>query len=157
MSIGEKIKAVRIKNGLTQKELGALLNVSPAMIGQYESGKRNPKIDTLQKIAEQLGVSTTELIDLPTLTLKQATDLSDKLINEKMHLIDIAQQGDIPSPYHKDRELIEIAINYLNDLNIDGKCDVLQFAEYLVEKHTHDNDSDMEFRAILELIPKKEQ
>lgn len=50
MSIGEKIKTARKKAGLTQKELGEKLGVSAAMIAQYETGKRTPKISTIEKI-----------------------------------------------------------------------------------------------------------
>ena len=50
MDIGEKIKAARKSAGLTQKELGEKLGVSAAMIAQYETGKRTPKISTIEKI-----------------------------------------------------------------------------------------------------------
>ena len=54
MEIGERIKLSRKKAGLTQKELGELLNVSAAMIAQYENNLRNPKFETLDKIANAL-------------------------------------------------------------------------------------------------------
>ena len=57
MTIGEKIKIIRKKNRLTQKELGDKLGVSYQMIAQYENGKRNPKIETVQKIADALDMS----------------------------------------------------------------------------------------------------
>lgn len=61
LSIGEKIKTARKKAGLTQKELGEKLGVSAAMIAQYETGKRTPKIETIQKIAGAVGVSADEI------------------------------------------------------------------------------------------------
>ena len=57
MNVGDTIKAVRNEKGITQVELGRRLDVSGAMIAQYESGKRNPKADTLRKIAEALDVA----------------------------------------------------------------------------------------------------
>lgn len=54
MSFADNLKAARKKVGLTQKELGEKLNIPYQQIGQYETGKRRPKSDTLSKIAEAL-------------------------------------------------------------------------------------------------------
>lgn len=60
--IGERIRVTRKEKGLSQKELGKLLGVSGAMIGQYETGQRKPRLDTLQRIASALGVDWLELV-----------------------------------------------------------------------------------------------
>ena len=65
MTTGELIRAARKKAGLTQKELGAKLGVSGAMIAQYETGVRTPKVDTMQRIAEPLSVSWIDLYSVP--------------------------------------------------------------------------------------------
>ena len=57
MEVGKKIKEIRLLRGISQKELSERLGVSSAMISQYESGKRNPKMETLLKIADALGIS----------------------------------------------------------------------------------------------------
>lgn len=57
MTIGEKLRDIRKEKGFTQKELGNMLGITPQMIAQYESGKRKPKLETLQRIAEALGIS----------------------------------------------------------------------------------------------------
>ncbi len=56
MTLGQNIRRYRIEKGLTQKELGKKLDVSQAMIGQYESGSRNPKLATIRKISEALTI-----------------------------------------------------------------------------------------------------
>ena len=56
-TVGERIKAARLEKGLTQKELGSLLGLSVPAISQWETNLRNPKIETLQKIADALGCS----------------------------------------------------------------------------------------------------
>lgn len=61
MRSSEKIKNSRLQAGLTQKELAKRLGTSQQNIAQYESGKRVPKIETLQKIANALNVSVNEL------------------------------------------------------------------------------------------------
>ena len=83
MSTAEKIKEMRKKAGLSQKELGEKLGVSQVMISAYESGIRKPKIETLQKIAAALNVSL-EVLD-PNIVIKTLTDI-EKAIED---LIDI--------------------------------------------------------------------
>lgn len=56
MTTGEKIRSVRKEKGLTQKALGALLGVTQATVGQYETNPNPPKIETLRRIAGALEV-----------------------------------------------------------------------------------------------------
>ena len=60
-NIGDKIRRCRKQKGMTQAELGAKLGVSQALIGQYETGKRKPKIEQLSKLAAALEVNEFEL------------------------------------------------------------------------------------------------
>ncbi len=57
MTVGENIRRIRKERGLTQKQLGELIGVSEAYIRTYESGRRNPKPSTLEKIAKALAVN----------------------------------------------------------------------------------------------------
>lgn len=61
MNIGEQIKKYRKEAGLSQKELGQKLGVSQQHIAQYESGKRIPKLETINKIAGALNVGVRRL------------------------------------------------------------------------------------------------
>lgn len=56
MTTGQRIQQARKKAGLTQKELGEKLGVSVSFIAQYETDKRKPKKETLEKIAGALDV-----------------------------------------------------------------------------------------------------
>lgn len=58
--IGKRIKDFRKAANLTQKQLGERIGVSGAMIGQYETGVRNPKRETVEKISAALGVHITD-------------------------------------------------------------------------------------------------
>ena len=62
MTIGERIKTYRKLAGLTQKQLGELSGTSERTIQQYEGGKRQPRIEQLQKIAPFLKVSAADLL-----------------------------------------------------------------------------------------------
>ena len=56
-SIGENIRRIRIRKGLSQKELAEKAGMSNVLLNNYEHGLRNPKAETLQRIAQALGVS----------------------------------------------------------------------------------------------------
>lgn len=60
-TIGERIKAFRLVRGMTQKELGTRMGVDQSTVRKYESGKLNPKIETVKKIADALGVDMNAL------------------------------------------------------------------------------------------------
>ena len=55
------IKKYRTEKGLTQKRLGELCGIADSNIRKYESGNQNPKIETLQKIADALEIPVTRL------------------------------------------------------------------------------------------------
>ena len=59
--IGSRIKETRLKLGLKQKELAEKIGVSESRISQYENGSQNPRINTLIKLSEALGVSLKSL------------------------------------------------------------------------------------------------
>lgn len=56
MTTGQRIQQARKSAGLSQKQLGDRLGLSASMIGQWENDLRNPKYDTLNRIANALGI-----------------------------------------------------------------------------------------------------
>lgn len=53
MTVGQKIKQLRISKGLTQEELGEMLGVKKAAVQKYESGQvQNLKQSTIKKLCE---------------------------------------------------------------------------------------------------------
>lgn len=57
MTVGENIRRIRQERHLTQRQLGEIVGASEAYIRAYESGRRNPKPASLEKIAEALAVN----------------------------------------------------------------------------------------------------
>ena len=57
MTVGENIRRIRQERGLTLKQLGDMVGVSEAYIRAYESGRRNPKIKSLEALAQALAVN----------------------------------------------------------------------------------------------------
>ena len=62
MNIGKNIKKYRKEAGLTQKKLGELSGTSERTIQQYETGKRQPRLEQLCKVADALNVELDELM-----------------------------------------------------------------------------------------------
>jgi len=56
----DKIKAIRIKNGISQMELSLRSNLSQSFIANLEKGKKQPSVLTLIRIADSLNVNPQE-------------------------------------------------------------------------------------------------
>ena len=52
-----RIKELRQKNNLTLRALGEKINMSSSRLSQYETGKREPRLETWQKLAKCFNVS----------------------------------------------------------------------------------------------------
>ena len=57
-----RIKEIREANGMMQKDLAELVSVSPPYLHDLENNRRGAKPETLQRIADVLGVSVNDLI-----------------------------------------------------------------------------------------------
>lgn len=60
--IGQNIKRIREKKGITQIDLAYECGFEKGNMSRIEAGRTNPTIKTLAKIAEALGVSITDII-----------------------------------------------------------------------------------------------
>lgn len=59
-----RLKELRIKRKITQQDLADHLHVSQNAIYNWENGKRMPKMETVEKLAEALGIPTVQLLGL---------------------------------------------------------------------------------------------
>ena len=62
-TIGKRIKKDRQRAGMTQEKLANLTGIAAPTIRQYESGRLNPKVTTLKKIAAAMSISVGYLQD----------------------------------------------------------------------------------------------
>lgn len=67
-TLGARLRRLREKMGLSQKELALRTGLSPSLIGQIETGRSQPSLATLHLLADVLGVSTCYFVmeDPPT-------------------------------------------------------------------------------------------
>ena len=63
-TIGERIKYLRYKRNLSQKQLANIAGVPETSISHFEIGDREPAIGTLQKLAKALNTSADYLLSM---------------------------------------------------------------------------------------------
>lgn len=105
MSFGEQLQAVRRKNGLTQEEFAAQLNVSRQAVSKWESSRGYPEIEKIIYICNRYGTSM------------------DELFAEEVPTVPAAEQ---PSPaiteaFHDDRTLKKVLSDFSSNLSYGKK------------------------------------
>ena len=76
MNMGERIKQLRIANGLTQEELGKYIGVQKAAIRKYEKGEvKNMKRTSIQILSNLFKVSPSYLMCIDE---KNSSSLNNK-------------------------------------------------------------------------------
>lgn len=83
---GENLKILRNKKGYTQENLAIKINVVRQTVSKWEKGLSVPDADTLQKIAEVLEVSVSELLGAPIVQSESKNEVAQQLarINEQL-------------------------------------------------------------------------
>ena len=115
MTLGNRLRALREKRKLTQKELAEKLNIPNQNISNYERDFRQPDYETLQMLADFFGVTTDYLLGrsgkLPQLTKKDEKDIAKKMesILEEMDS-DTALAFDGEPMDEETKELVRAAI-----------------------------------------------
>ncbi len=102
MLLSKRLKDLRIKNNMTQKELGDKVNVTKVSICCYENGTRCPTLDTLERISEVLAVSISYLIGY---------DNEVKIKNSKQTINLAREEIDFILGLRKEEDLYNLIIN----------------------------------------------
>jgi len=102
MNIGENIKAFRSIKKLSQKEVALTIGIDQAQYSRIESGKVEPTVSSLKKIADALNISVGDFfsdekpVDINSFDadlierLKLMTELDKEDLKSLCHIIDIA-------------------------------------------------------------------
>lgn len=81
MELKDRIKQLRNEYGYSGEELGRLIGVSKAAIGNYESGYRKPRPEQLEALADVFNV------DMDYLMCRTNTKLRVSLEENRMHYL----------------------------------------------------------------------
>lgn len=60
--LSKKLKDLRLRNNLSQKEVAAKLGISPSIVSGYETGERSPSTENLLALAYLYKCSTDYLL-----------------------------------------------------------------------------------------------
>ena len=60
--LGDNLKRIRLEKGISQAEIARSLDVSRGFVSNIESGKRNPTLTTITRLANAVGVTADELL-----------------------------------------------------------------------------------------------
>lgn len=61
--LGSNLKKIRTEKGMSQVDIAKELGVNRGFVSSIESGKRNPTLSTITRIAAALGVETSQLLE----------------------------------------------------------------------------------------------
>ena len=94
-TIGENIKKLREKNGMSQSELAAKIGKSRTAVWQYERGDTIPRMGAIEEMARVFGVKKSAIIENRTEYgfLNLATDDERELIELYRQMSDKAQHA----------------------------------------------------------------
>ncbi|WP_422120211.1 helix-turn-helix domain-containing protein [Limosilactobacillus fermentum] len=65
MNIGERIAQLRKSRSMSQFQLAKTLNIATSTLGMYETNRRKPNMEMLEKLADFFGVSVDYLLGRP--------------------------------------------------------------------------------------------
>ena len=98
MTLGQKLKEIRKKFGLSQEQLAEIMNVSRQAITKWETDAGLPDTENLKELSRIFGISIDYLLDnnneLPLLVMKKKLDKENykNKIKNKLYIEDIEKQ-----------------------------------------------------------------
>lgn len=128
MTIGQKIKTIRKKVGMTQQDLSLKTGISVQSIRRYESGKIVPKSQNLLAISNALGVSPSDLdAGLKESIERWNHECDSETLSKEVSVWEsiIETFGEEPASFFND---------FLS-LNPEGQEKASEYMEFLMQKH----------------------
>ena len=116
-----KLKDIRLEKKISQKELAKQINSTQQTYSDYETGRTNPDIETLIKIANILECSVDYLIG-------REDDFGNVIIKEK---------GPAPILTQKEQDLL----NAFRSLPAPEQAQISEYANYIADKYHNLNQS----------------
>ncbi len=87
--LGKRLKEIRLKKGLTQQQLGDMVNVTKVSICCYENDIRTPNLETFQDLLKALDISPDYLLGNDVNVISEdSEEYAIKLAKEDIEIID---------------------------------------------------------------------
>ena len=123
MTLGQKLKTIRKRFGLTQEELAEIMRVSRQAITKWESDAGLPDVSNLSELAKTFNISIDSLLndsELPILIMTKELD-KDKYTNK------LSSYSEILKEYYSDAEIYTLTrekkmnfIEFMIDIFVGG-------------------------------------
>lgn len=113
-----RLKELREKKGISQRELAKDLGVSQGTVGNWESATREPNFETVKRIAEYFGVSTDYILGTEVAKDGHVANPTDDEI--KFALFGGTEGGDIEEAWDDVKGFVQFI---RQKYNLDGKGD----------------------------------
>lgn len=101
MTLGQKLKEIRKRFGLSQEQLAEIMNVSRQAITKWENDGGMPDVGNLQELSKVFGITVDYLLNddnqLPALSLKK--ELDKEKYKNKLTMYDEVLKEYYPEPY----------------------------------------------------------
>ena len=164
-NIGLNIRQVRLKRGLSQRILADKCGFSNTTLSNYETGKKTPSLQSIAKIAKQLGVTIDRLYygDEAESFITAEPDIGRKVVNAVYYLW---EQGVI-SLFFRNQELspdcghgFNCVVLYIHKYEEQIERLIKGLEEYKKKKSTYDDPDgyrEMLLSSVANEINRKEQ
>ncbi|HCE32472.1 MAG TPA: XRE family transcriptional regulator [Fusobacterium sp.] len=110
MKLNEKIKDLRVKNNLTQKEFAKKIGVSLSSLQKYEYADFKPSVEILKKICDAFKISLIDFLNVD--------DIQEE--EKKIILWDMENLNDLNETFDKNKKTLDFMFEYI-DLNDEDK------------------------------------
>ena len=125
MDIGNKIKQLRYKTGLTQEQLAARLGISAQSVSKWETAVTMPDITLLPSLAGELGVTIDELFDLTVdqrlHRIEKRLDLEEEFPADVFKEYEVFLQNQLEESRDKTKTLSLLAHLYHHRIEADSR------------------------------------
>ncbi len=125
MNIGNKIKQLRLKAGLTQEQLAARLGVSAQSISKWETAVTMPDISLLPLLSSELGVTIDEIFDLTAdqklQRIERRLDIEEEFSDGTFHEYESFLKNQLDESADKQKQLNLLARLYHHRMESDAR------------------------------------
>lgn len=129
MTLGENIQKYRKEAGITQKQLAENIGVATGTIQQYELNKREPKQETIKKIAKELKVSISALYGFDLEKIMKSIEKANQEARQIEEAVSIIKELEADPTRMLDVEILQ---NF-QKLNNSGKKEAAKRVQELTE------------------------
>ncbi|MBY0117902.1 helix-turn-helix domain-containing protein [Paenibacillus xylanexedens] len=122
-TFGQKLRAIRTGNNLTQKDLATIFKVSESAIGMYERDEREPSFKFINDVADRFEVTTDYLLGRTSNANQGTSKVLSKGVKEFLSAVELSDDEAI-------LKLKGMLRHEGNELSDDAIREIISYARY---------------------------